>query len=153
LIRWVGDERFKESAHRAADWLISVQELDGHWIRGNSRFADPSSTVYNVKAAWGLCETGYLLGREEYIKAAIRAAEYAISRQQPNGWFRECCLSDAQHPLLHTLAYTMQGLVEIGKLTGRTDFVEAARKTADSEMTLMNSEGFIPGRQDREFRP
>ena len=153
LIRSVNEERFKSCAGRAADWLVSLQEPDGHWIRGNSRFADPTSTVYNVKAAWGLCETGFLLGRQQYVDAAIRAAEYAISRQQPNGWFRECCLTDAEHPLLHTLAYTMQGLIEIGKLTGRADFIESARKTADAQMTIMGTDGFIPGRQDSEFGP
>ena len=151
LIRSVDEERFKMCARRASDWLVSLQEPDGHWIRGNSGFADPTSTVYNVKAAWGLCETGSLLGRKHYIDAAIRAAEYAVSRQQPNGWFRECCLTDAEHPLLHTLAYTMQGLIEIGKLTGRTDFIEATRKTADAQIRIMGADGFIPGRQDSDF--
>src|SRR5262245_43573433 len=119
LVRWAGEERFRNSAHKAADWLLSVQETDGNWTRGNSKFANAGSTVYNVKAAWGLCETGYLLERQDYIDAAIRNAEYTISRQQANGWFPDCCLWDAEHPLLHTLAYTMQGLIEIGKLTRR----------------------------------
>jgi len=151
LIRSAQADQFKDSVRRAADWLISLQEPDGHWIRGNSRFADPMSTVYNVKAAWGLCEAGYLLDRKQYIDAAIRAAEYAISRQQANGWFSECCLADREHPLLHTIAYTMQGLVEIGKLTGRQDFIAAARKTADAEIQIMQPDGFIPGRQDSQF--
>ena len=152
LIRVSSEERFRDSARRAADWLINMQEPDGHWIRGNSKFANAGATVYNVKAAWGLCETGYLLNKQEYIEAAIRCAEYAISRQQSNGWFRECCLQNANQPLLHTLAYTMQGLLEIGKLTGRTDFIDAARKTADAQIRIMKPDGFIPGRQDSEFR-
>ena len=151
LIRSVADEQFKDSTRRAADWLISVQEPDGHWIRGNSKFADPASTVYNVKAGWALCETGRLLGKQDYVEAGIRSAEYAVSRQHANGWFRECCLSDPEHPLLHTLAYTMHGLLEIGKLTGRVDFIEAARKTADAQIRIMTPDGFIPGRQDCEF--
>lgn len=153
LIRSGDRERFTISARKAADWLIAVQEPDGHWVRGNSRFANSASTVYNVKAAWGLCETGQLLGNQAYVNAAIRSAEYAISRQQSNGWFRECCLSDPDHPLLHTLAYTMQGLIEIGKLTRRADFIDAAKRTADAQIRIMGRDGFIPGRQDCEFRP
>src|SRR5262249_6671170 len=153
LVRSAGKERFRNSAQKAADWLLSIQETDGNWTRGNSKFANAGSTVYNVKAAWGLCETGYLLERQDYIDAAIRNAEYTISRQQANGWFPDCCLWDAEHPLLHTLAYTMQGLIEIGKLTRRMDFIEAASKTADSQIQLMRPDGFISGRQDSEFRP
>jgi hypothetical protein len=151
LIRTTGDERFKSSCRRAADWMISMQEPSGHWIRGNSMFAAPGATLYNVKAAWGLCEAGFLLGNPRYIDAAVRNAEYCLSKQEPNGWFRDCCLSDPDNPILHTLAYTMQGLLEIGKLTGRRDFVEAARRAADSEIRIMGRDGFIAGCQDRHF--
>jgi len=81
------------------------------------------------------------------VQAAVRNAEFCVARQQANGWFPNCCLSDPKRPLLHTMAYTMQGLVGIGKLTGRKDFICAAQKTADAEARIMNADGFIPGRQ------
>jgi hypothetical protein len=152
LIRATGDDRFKASCRRAADWLLRVQEPDGNWIRGNSRFAVPGATVYNVKAAWGLCEAGSLLGQQGYVDAALRNAEFSLSRQEPNGWFRDCCLSDPVHPLLHTIAYAMQGLLEIGKLTHRDDLIAAARKTADAQIEIMGEDGFLPGRQDSHFK-
>jgi hypothetical protein len=46
----------------------------------------------------------------------------------------------------------MQGLLEIGRLTGRKDLVEAARKTADAQLSLLRDDGFLPGRQDAAFR-
>src|SRR5262249_31317722 len=64
---------------------------------------------------------------------------------------RDCCLDDPEHPLLHTLAYTMQGLIGIGKLTGRQDLINAARLAADAEMSVMREDGFIAGRQDSNF--
>jgi hypothetical protein len=152
LIRRTGEDRFKQAARRAGNWLLSVQERDGNWIRGNSRFADPDATLYNVKAAWGLCETGTALGDERFVQAAIKNAEFCVSRQQSNGWFPNCCLSDRLRPLLHTVAYTMQGLVGIGKLTNHKDYIVAARKTADAEAHIMGPDGFIPGRQDSKFR-
>lgn len=152
LVQRTGEERFKRAAARACDWLLSVQEPDGNWIRGNSRYAQGGATLYNVKAAWGLCEAGVALGDERYVQAAVRNAEYCLSRQNANGWFRDCCLSDPARPLLHTIAYTMQGLVGIAKLTGRTDLMDAARRTADAELALMDADGFLPGRQDAQFR-
>lgn len=151
LIRTTGDHRFEHSCRLAADWLVSMQEPDGNWIRGNSMFAAPGATVYNVKAAWGLCEAGFILGNRGYIEAAVRNAEFCLSKQEANGWFRDCCLSDPARPLLHTTAYAMAGLLEIGKLTGRKDCIQAARRAADSEILAMGQDGFIAGRQDQTF--
>jgi hypothetical protein len=149
LIRVRADERFTRSCNAAAEWLVRMQEPDGDWIRGNSKFA--LAGVYNVKAAWALCETGQLLGNGAFVQAAVRNAEFSLSKQEPNGWFRDCCSSDPQHPLLHTLAYAMQGLIGIGKLTGRQEFIDAARLTADAEMRIMREDGFLPGCQDSRF--
>ena len=152
LIRRTGEERFKQAARRAGDWLLSVQEPDGNWVRGNSHFANPHATLYNVKAAWGLGEIGVTLDDERFVRAAIKNAEFCISRQHSNGWFPDCCLTDRLRPLLHTMAYTMQGLVGIGKLTNRDDCLAAALKTADAEAGVMAPDGFLPGRQDADFR-
>lgn len=151
LIHRTGEERFKLAARRASDWLVSIQEPDGTWVRGHSQFAAPGICLYNVKAAWGLCEAGYALGEERYISAALRNAENCLSRQRPNGWLPDCCLSDARAPLLHTLAYAMQGLLGIGNLTQRDDLIAGARLLADAEIGIMHDDGFLPGRQREDF--
>jgi len=151
LIRQTGEERFAAAARRACDWLLEVQEADGNWISGNSEFAIGGASLYNVKAAWGLCEAGVALGNDEYVQAAIRNAEYCIAQQHDNGWFPNCCIHDSNNPLLHTLAYTMQGLIGIGKLTKRQDFIEAARRTADAQARIMDDTGFLPARQNSRF--
>ena len=151
LIRRTGQERFKLAARRAADWLVSMQEADGTWLRGHSRFAVPGATLYNVKAAWGLCEAGYALGEERYVLAALRNAENCLSRQQSNGWLPDCCLLDPGAPLLHTLAYAMQGLVGIGIRTNREDLIQGAKRLADAEIEIMHGDGFLPGRQRQDF--
>lgn len=151
LIRRTGEERFKSAARRASDWLVSIQEPDGTWIQGHSRFAAAGMTLYNVKAAWGLCEVGYALGEERYVSAAVRNAENCLSRQRSNGWLPDCCLSDAQAPLLHTLAYAMQGLLGIGIRTDRRDLIAGAQLLADAQIDIMHMDGFIPGRQREDF--
>ncbi len=152
LVRDGDSDRFRRSGERAARWLMQMQESNGNWIRGNSEFANPTSTVYNVKAAWGLAEMGVALGIPEFIGAAVRNAEFTLSKQHANGWFADCCLQDSRTPLLHTLAYTMQGLIGIGKITKRTEFVDAADRAARSLIQLMDNEGFIPGQIDEQFK-
>src|SRR6185295_17058005 len=142
----------KEAGLKASRWMIDMQGPDGHWTRGNSDKANPQMTLYNVKAAWGLCGFGQAADFEPAVSAALRNAEYCVSRQLANGWFHDCCLEDATQPLLHTMAYAMQGLVGIGRLTGREEFIAATRRTADSLIRLMDAGGFIPGRIDSSFR-
>jgi hypothetical protein len=151
LVNRTGEERFKVAARRASQWLVDVQEPNGNWVRGNSKFAEGGSTLYNVKAAWGLCEAGVALGEDAFVQGAIRNAEYCLSRQRTNGWLPECCLSDPTAPLLHTLAYSMQGLIGIGKLTKRDDLIAGARRLADAQLRIMRDDGFIPGRQREDF--
>jgi hypothetical protein len=147
-----GDATFLRSMRRASDWLLSVQAADGAWRKGNSRFANPDITVYNVKAAWGLCEAGRAARMPEAIQAAERNAEFCLSKQLPNGWYRDCCLVDASRPLLHTIAYAMQGLIGIAVIAKRQEFIQAAARTADSLIRLMDDKGFIPGCISPDFR-
>jgi hypothetical protein len=151
LITRTREERFRSAAARASDWLLSVQDPDGRWARGNSKYANPGGTLYNVMAAWGLCETGIALREDRYVQAAIRNAEYCLSRQHQNGWLPDCCLSNVEEPLLHTLAYSMQGLLGIGRLTGRDDLIAGAQKVADAQLRIMSPDGFLPGRQRQDF--
>jgi len=151
LILRTGEDRFRTAAIRASDWLVSVQEPDGRWVRGNSKYANPGGTLYNVMAAWGLCEAGVALGENRYVEAAIRNAEYCLSRQHPNGWLPDCCLSNVDEPLLHTLAYSMQGLLGIGRLTNRGDLIAGAQKLADAQLRIMSPDGFLPGTQRHDF--
>lgn len=151
LISRTGEERFRTAAVRASDWLLSAQERNGQWIRGNSRYANPGGTLYNVMAAWGLCETGVVLGEDRYVQAAIRNAEYCLSRQHQNGWLPDCCLLNVDEPLLHTLAYSMQGLLGIGRLTDRSDLIAGAQRLADAELRIMSADGFLPGMQRQDF--
>ncbi|MGO8898231.1 MAG: hypothetical protein ACLQU5_07760 [Isosphaeraceae bacterium] len=152
LYRETQELRFLEAADRAGRWMLEMQDPDGNWRRGNSEFANSNATLYNVKAAWGLCEAGKLGLGEEAIRAAVRNADYCLTRQKSNGWFAECDLEDPTQPLLHTIAYTMQGLIGIGRLTNRPDYFRAAETTARSLIRLMSPDGFLPGRIDDRFQ-
>ena len=131
VIRLLHEKRHMQAAARASEWLTQGQDPDGRWRQGNSKFAAADSTLYNVMAAWGLCEAGVELGEDRFVEAAVRNGEYCLSQQHPNGWLPDCCLTDPTSPLLHTLAYSMQGLLGIGRLTGRQDLMEGARRLAD----------------------
>ncbi len=146
------DARFARCAARAARWLVESLDEDGAWRRGASRFAAQNGHVYNARAAWALALHGMRAQDAAAVAAARRAADFALVQQRENGWFAENCLDDPEHPLLHTIAYAAQGVLEIGLLLDEPRFVEAARRAARGVATRVAADGALPGRLDAEWR-
>jgi hypothetical protein len=144
------DERFVECAAQAAQWLVESQDQDGAWRRGASQFVAPGGHVYNARVAWALALHGVRTNDGEAIASARRAAEFALQRE--NGWFAENCLTDPERPLLHTIAYAAQGVLEIGVTLQEARFVAAARKAARGVASAVAADGFVPGRLDAQWR-
>src|SRR5262249_30617227 len=140
------DTRFLAAARRAADYLTSDMNGEGYF-KTNGKFVKPGIIkTYNCLCAWGLYRLGLLVGDAVYEHHAIRAVEAAIRQQQPNGWFANNCLTRSNAPLLHTIAYTMQGILEVGILAGRQDFVDAVRLGIAPLIKRIERNAFLPGR-------
>jgi DUF1680 family protein len=151
--RETGDSRFQKAAGRASDFLVEAMDPDGAWRRHGSRFARPGVNVYDARTAWGLLEASRVTGDAGHREAALRNLRYVLTRQRPNGWFEECCLDDNARPLLHTLAYTMEGLLEAGSIAGEPSLVDGARRAADALLARQRADGSLPGRFDEEWTP
>jgi hypothetical protein len=148
-----GDERFRKAAVRAADFLLQAQDPDGTWRREGSRYARAGVNVYDTRTAWGLVEVARITDEPAYRRAAETNLDAAVRRQRPNGWFAECCLDDDTRPLLHTLAYAMEGLLESGLRLAAPRYVEAARRTADALLACQRADGSLAGQFDAEWAP
>lgn len=141
-----GDDAFAEAAVRAGRWLLSVQGADGHWQAGGSRFARAGLALYNARTAWALGEVGVRLAEPALADGAARNLRAVAGLQHPNGWLPDCCLSDPERPLLHTLAYALRGLLEGGRLFGDAGLLRAATLGAERLATLVREDGWMPGR-------
>jgi hypothetical protein len=146
-----GREEFATSARRAGQYLVSVQEKDGHWRKGNSQFANSETTLYNARVAWALAEAGERLKDEEMKLAAARNLAAVLNHQHANGWFPNCCLTDPSRPLLHTLAYTTRGLLEGGRVLADERLLNSAIRIARALARSVREDGWMPGRFDRDW--
>lgn len=151
--RETGEERFLASARRAADFLVEAQDADGAWRRHGSKYALPGIHLYDARTAWGLAEAAAVTRDSRHRDAAARSLEYVCSRQAANGWFPECCLDDPSRPLLHTIAYTMEGLLEGGVLLQDDRFIAAARRPAEALRERQRADGSLSGRFDAAWKP
>lgn len=145
-----GDE-YREPMRRAADWLVRTQDDDGCWRKHRSPFAEPSDKAYETHVSWGLFEAARLEKNSGYAEAAIANIRWALSLQTGNGWFENCCLTEPEQPLTHTLGYVLRGVVEAYRFTKDESFLNASLKTADSLLTVLRSDGSLPGRLDANW--
>jgi hypothetical protein len=141
-----GDGRYADAARRAGAWLTSVIGPDGTWLEGESQFARKDATLYNARASWALAEAGLALEEPAFRDAAARNLRFVTRTQLANGWFPQCSLSDPEFPLLHTLAYTVRGLVEGGRVLQDSEVLEAGIRAANVLLAMVRSDGFMPGR-------
>lgn len=145
--------RYEDAMHRAARWLVSVQDGEGAWSRFCSPFAAPGAKTYDTHISWGLAEAARLSGEAEYERAVRRNLDWAVRQQRPNGWFERCCLTDFSQPLTHTIGYAARGLRE-GYALLKDDWMrDAALRAADALLGCLREDGFLPGRLDAEWRP
>lgn len=148
-----GNDKFRTAANRAADWLVEAQDPDGAWRRYASPFAKFQLNAYNTRVAWALAQAGRALEDVRYSNAARANVEWALTRAQKNGWLEDNCLSDNDHPLTHTIAYSLRGIVETGALLGETRFVDFAARIARALAAAQRDDGALPGRLNADWRP
>ena len=148
-------QRYLDAAVRASDFLVAAQDADGAWRKALGSFASASmsSYTYNTRSAWGLLLVGEATGNRAYIDAAVRNVEYALTEQTETGWFRNNCLYDPQRPLVHTIAYALRGILEIGIAVQEPRFIAAARKAADALLPRQREDGSLAGRYTEKWEP
>jgi len=148
----VQSARYLQALRRAGDWLIGAMDDDGAWRRYSSPFGARGESAFNTRTAFGLARAGAVLGDERYLRAAIRHVRYVAAQARPNGFLPHNCLEDESRPLVHTLAYSIRGLLEVGATAAESGFVDLAVRMARGVASAQRADGAIPGRLDREWR-
>lgn len=148
-----GERRYLEAGRRAADFLVGDMDAEGHFRTHGGFVASARIKTYNVLCAWAMIRFSEDSGESAYARAAVRNAEAALGRQRANGWFDDNDLDLPDHPLTHTIGYTLQGLLEVGVCSGRDDFVAAVRRGVDPILERIGPDGYLAGRFDADWRP
>lgn len=151
--RFRQDNSFLQAGQRAGDFLVGDVNEQGYLqSQGKNTVFAPIKT-YTCLCAWPLCRLSEETGDDRYRITAIKIIEAALKQQHANGWFANNCLSRQEAPLLHTIGYTLQGILEVGISTKRDDFVEAARRGVDPLISQIQANGFLAGRFYSDWKP
>lgn len=158
ILGWVAasqetkDSKYLDAARRAGDYLLTVQNADGGWVKGNSEFANAVSTTYNSRVGWALVLLGQWCGDSRYLEGGEKNIRFSLSQQNENGWFRNNCLTDATAPLLHTISYAIEGIWGGGDLLQNPEYLQRAAFSAERLLGAIRDDGSLPGRFDGHWR-
>lgn len=148
-----GEQRYITAMHRAASWLRDTQDADGCWRRHSTPFAKGGDKAYETHVSWGLFEAARVDPDQGYGEAGLRQITWALGCQRDNGWFENCCLSDNQRPLTHTIGYVLRGFLEAHRWRPSTPVLDACQKTAKSLIACIDENGRLPARLDSHWQP
>jgi hypothetical protein len=148
------DGRIAESALRAVRWMIEIQDPDGCWRQGISNLTTAPIHAYNVRSAWALARFGHRLGHAAALEAAVANARWVCRQQKPDAWFNYMAFDSGTPPLTHTVAYTIQGLMEIGALVNDPELIGRSVDATRAVFRHQNPDtGQLPGQWTDGWRP
>jgi len=157
LVAWhrhTKDQRALDSAVRAGDWLVSVQDADGAWKR---HVYHELATSYTAHASCWLAELGEYIGERSYRNAAFRHVEWVLALvDQETGWFDRCGFTMEQHEkrtaFTHTIAYTLSGVLMTSQLLGIREGIACVDRAAREVARRLELLGWLPGMLDSHWR-
>ena len=143
---------YHDATRRAARWLADSLDADGCWRRYPTPFAARGEKTYETHVSWGLFEAARVLDDEALGAAGLKNVAWALTKQQTNGWFTDCCLSNPDAPLTHTIGYALRGIIEAHRYAPSALLLAAAEKTARALLNVMEPSGRIAGCFDAHWR-
>ena len=148
------DVRALRAADRAAEWLTSVQGVDGAW---RQHVYEGVVTTYTAHASCWLAEFGEYRGVRAFVEAAGRHLDWVLGHQDPvGGWFELAGFTAADHAarraVTHTIGYTLWGLLRTSEILNRRDGIAAVARAAHGIAQQLERVPWLSGVLDHEWR-
>jgi hypothetical protein len=147
--RETGDRRYLAAGTAAGRWLSKIQSADGSWRQHTYRNQLHS---YKTRVAWALLELYKETGEERFHNAARKNLDWALSCQQPNGWFRYAPFS-GERAFTHTISYVLEGLLSAGQILNESSYLAAVDRTLESILPRVREDGWLSGSFDADWSP
>ena len=144
-------KEYLNSAIKACEWLTSIQNENGSF---DKHVYLVRARVYDSYVVAPMLEVYKLSKIEAFKNCAVRNIDWIINEKQlDNGWFQDCdnTIHKNDRPILHTISYTIDGILDSGIYLNNSDFIEAATKPADVLLNKFRKEGGLSGRFDKDW--
>jgi hypothetical protein len=148
-----GEAAWLESAGRAARWLADGVGPSGVWEGVDYRASGTPS--YYTYAAAPMIAYAKRAADEEVETVARRVLDAILGRRRPNGTFAGWAFQGDGPAFTHTIAYTLQGLIEAAEELGSWDHYGEPTVEALGQLVRRGelAAGRLPGELDEEWMP
>lgn len=145
-------KEYLDSAIKACAWLVSIQNENGSFDK--HVYLD-RARVYDSYVVAPMLEVYELSKIETFKTCAIKNIEWIIREKQlDNGWFQDCDNTSHKNdkPILHTISYTIDGILDCGIYLQNSEFIKSATKPADILLNKFLEDGKLSGRFDKDWK-
>lgn len=144
-------DQYLNACLRAGEWILSSQSRDGAWRQKNFMQA---ARVYDTYVSAPMLRLHRITGDERYRKAAMANLEWVLAQQWANGWFSNAdnTIKHNERPITHTIAYTIDGLIECSAHVRHDVMMDRAARTANVLLEKFMKDGWLHGRYDGQWR-
>lgn len=152
VYKYTRDYNFMEAALKAAKWLVSIQDAEGFW-KENALMQE--ARVYDAYVDAPLLLVNDEIPDPSFKEAAVKNLDWIINKKQlGNGWFEDCdnTIKRNSKPILHTIAYTLDGLIDCGSMLGDDLYINKAGIAADELMKQFMAKGILNGRYNQNWK-
>lgn len=127
-LEFVVPSRLEDVLARAGRFLAGEVEADGSYnVRHTYTKAKRS---YYARATFGLMRIGQVLGDDAFTATARRNFDWVAGNQLPNGAILHWGFEEAWG-VLHTIAYTLRGLIEAAQFYGEAAYEQCVLNVID----------------------
>ncbi|MFP6614356.1 MAG: prenyltransferase/squalene oxidase repeat-containing protein [Pirellulales bacterium] len=149
--RRTDDQAFTIAANRAARWLVTQQDSDGRWTA--HAYTAGHSPSYYAHVCWPMLECWRACGDDEIRDAAVRALRAILKDRKADGTFANWGFGKGKRAFTHTIAYTLQGIIESATiLNAWHPFGHAAAETCIKLMRRYEIKHRLAGGYDGRWR-
>lgn len=125
LFHSTGSIAYADAAEQAASWIAALQEEDGRWER---HAWNEWAHSYYIKVAAALLKLDAIRPNARWQDVARKNIAWTLSCQNESGWFDRAAFAPGEIPMLHTIVYVLEGLLDCHELIGDEAVRTAARR-------------------------
>ncbi len=122
------DDELKKVIINCSNWIKSQIDKNGQY-NTNYTFRKKERAYYS-RATYGLLRAAELVNDDEGLEAAKRNFEWVYLNGKENGWINKWGFND-QWAVLHTIAYTLRGMLEAGMYFNEEKYIALIEKSLD----------------------
>lgn len=144
------DQNYHKGIEATVKWLLSQLSADGVW-QSHSYLAGYAPS-YHSRIVWAILEANQILQSLELSIKMKKALDHSLSLALPNHAVQNWGFVPGQPAFTHTIAYTLRGWLEAGRLLQTPQAIEQATHTAKKLLQIRIKMGRLGGTYDEAWQ-